>query len=102
MERPKTPYQEITSEENLEIHGGLTTRSWRGVQVLRARARFFEEPFLDEFVNDLIRTSGSIDGKHRDSTTQAVQGQKSPGVALVGVQPNGHAAPAQVNGRSTV
>lgn len=100
LERPKTPYQEITSEENLDIHGGLTTRSWRGVQTLRARAKFFGNEFLDTFVDDIIRTSGSIDGKHRESTTQAVQGQKAPGVALVGMQPN--AQQPQANGRSTV
>jgi hypothetical protein len=99
LERPKTPYQEITTEENKDIHGDLTTRSWRGVQVLRARAAFFADipeaadyaGHLDAFVDGLIRTSGSIDGKHRESTTQAVQGQKAPGIALVG-------APAPVNG----
>lgn len=108
MERPKTPYQEITTDENLDIHGELTSRSWRGVQTLRARAAFFSllpdtalyADHLDVFVDKLVRTSGSIEGKHRESTTQAVQGQKAPGIALVGAPPaqNGHANHAALKG----
>lgn len=104
MERPKSPYQEITTEDNAEIHGSLRDKTWRGLQTLRARARFLRAAgydwaadAMDEFNLGILRTSGSIDGKHRDSTTQAVQGQKAPPLALVaGVPPpspemNGHA-----------
>lgn len=110
MEKPKSPYQEITTEENLDIHGNLRFGTWKGVQTLRARAAFFKGlnnkqdpeaeapefvsgPFLDDFCDRLIRTTGSIDGKHRESTTQAVQGQKAPTIALgvpAAPQPNGH------------
>lgn len=99
MEKPKSPYQEITTPENLDIHGNLRYGTWRGLQTLRARAKFFEliskqtdpqqEPHeflsqqvLPQICDDLIRTTGSIDGKHRESTTQAVQGQKAPTIAL--------------------
>lgn len=101
MERPKSPYQEVTSPENAEIHGTLRDRTWRGLQTLRARAHLmraagfdFAADALEEFNQGILRTSGSIDGQHRRDTTQAVQGQKAPGVALVGaVQP-----PAEANG----
>lgn len=104
MERPKTPYQEVTSEENAEIHGGLTDKTWRGLQTLRGRAHFMRvcgyewaADALDAFNNGILRTSGSIDGKHRADTTQAIQGQKAPPMALVAPAPapspemNGHA-----------
>jgi len=104
LETRKSPYQEITTPENLDIHANLRTATWKGIQTLRARAKFFElisettdpdqEPhkflsgrILPELCNDLIRTTGSIDGKHRESTTQAVQGQKAPTIALGSVAP---------------
>lgn len=103
IDRPKSPYQEITTEENAEIHGNLRDRTWRGLQTLRARQFLMESAgfgfaarALEEFNRGVLRTSGSIEGKHRDSTTQAVQGQKAPPMALVaGTLPppeaNGHA-----------
>lgn len=101
MERPKSPYQEVTSPENAEIHGTLRDRTWAGLQTLRARAHLLRAAgydwaaeALEEFNQGILRTSGSIDGQHRRDTTQAVQGQKPPPMALVGAAPppeaNGH------------
>lgn len=105
MDKPRSPYQEVTSPENAEIHGTLRDRTWRGLQTLRARERFMRATGYDwaadalqDFNHGILRTSGSIDGKHRDSTTQAVQGQKPPPMALIaapatppGQELNGHA-----------
>lgn len=89
METRKTPYQEITSPENAEIHGTLRQGTWKGLQTLRARAKFLRATgfdwaaeALEDFNQTILRTSGSIEGKHRDSTVQAVQGQKAPTIAL--------------------
>lgn len=99
MERPKSPYQEVTSPDNAEIHGTLRDRTWRGLQTLRAREELLRAagfdwavPLLEKFNKGILRTSGSIDGQHRRDTTQAVQGQKPPQMAIVAPAPdmNGH------------
>lgn len=107
MERPRSPYQEVTSPDNAEIHGSLKDKTWRGLQTLRARSHFLRvigralaAEALEEVNQSIMRTSGSIDGKHRDSTTQAVQGQKAPPMALVAPMPaqeaNGHAGKVRI------
>lgn len=99
IERPKSPYQEVTAEDNAEIHGSLKDRTWQGLQILRSRARFLRAAGydwaadgLEDFNQGILRTSGSIDGDHRKDTVQAIQGQKGPTMALVG-QPVPQVAP---------
>lgn len=104
---PKSPYEEITTAANAEIHGNLKDRTWRGLQTLRARERFLKAVGFDwagtameAFNKSILRTSGSIDGQHRDSTTQAVQGQKPAPMALVAPAQqqvaNGHASKVKI------
>lgn len=105
---PLSPYQEITTDKNAEIHGNLRDKTWGGLQTLRARERFLRAigfewaaDSLESFNRSIMRTSGSIDGQHRESTTQAVQGQKAPPMALVAPMPqqapaNGHASKVRI------
>lgn len=94
MEKPKAPYQELTTPENADIHGQLRDVTWRNLQIQKARARFLRvlgadliADQVDDFNKSIIRTSGSIEGAHRNSTVDAIQGQKAPPMALVGAAP---------------
>ena len=82
MQRPKTPYQELTDQENINILGTLTWDGWGALAVARGRADYFDNEIGRQLLDRLMMTSGSIRGEHRKDLVSAIQGQKAPRMGL--------------------
>jgi len=93
MERPRTPYGELTTRDNLDILGTLNPSLWAAWQRAEARADFFELEWAQEWLRTGAFRTGAIGGEHRRDLKESVQGQKPMPLAL-GLspvqQPNGH------------
>lgn len=91
MERPRSPYGELTTRDNLDILGTLNPALWSAWQRAEARADFFELPWAKEWLHTGAFRTGAINGDQRRDLKEAVQGQKAPTVALgLTPVPNGH------------
>ncbi len=82
MQAPKSPHQEITSEDNERILGTLTARAWARWQVTAARKEFFEDHAGENVLRRALQSSGAIGGEHRRDLVEAIQGAKPAPMAI--------------------
>lgn len=82
MQGPRSPYREVVDEDNQDILATLDQRAWGAFQEAWAEAEFFDLPVVQGGLLRSLRQTGSIQAGHRKDLVQAIQGQRSPTIAM--------------------
>ncbi|MHB1261346.1 MAG: hypothetical protein ACYC2H_06485 [Thermoplasmatota archaeon] len=88
MDIPRPPQQEMTTRDNRDILGTLSSKGWSRFQTSYNRALFFDLPGKQASLERSLMMTGAINGEHRKDLVEALRGQKAQQLALaIGGQP---------------
>jgi hypothetical protein len=104
--RRRAAHEELTDKKNARILGTLTSRAWRKLAVLEARAKYLDlsvppeklEHPLKGLIQSAIESSGSIGGEHRKDLVEAIKNSPPPPSAGISIQQQAPSTPPSESG----